>query len=638
MQPLIKLENLSLAYGRHVLLDQAELNIHEGRRIALLGRNGAGKSSLMSLIAGDSRPDDGQVWRRPELRIGFLGQTLPAAEDISVRAFVAGGLGRQAELLERFHTLSTETSDKAMSQLAQVQDELEACGGWDLDQRIEQALSHLELDGDVAMAALSGGWRRRAALARALITQPDLLLLDEPTNHLDILSIEWLEESLKQFRGSLLFVTHDRSFLRNLATDILELDRGRLSLWPGDYDQYETERAHRLEVEERHQAEFDKRLAQEEAWVRQGIKARRTRNEGRVRALKAMREERSRRREQQGQARFDLQEAERSGKLVIETRGLAHRQGDWQLKPLDLRVLRGDKLALLGPNGCGKTSLLRLLLGELTPDQGTVRQGTKLEVAYFDQQRADLTPGQTAMDYVGQGRDFITVNGRSQHVISYLEDFLFEPAQTRAPIDKLSGGECNRLMLARLFSQPANLLVLDEPTNDLDLETLELLEDRLVAYQGTLLVVSHDRDFIDQIATSVLAFEGRGVVREYVGGYSDWRDQGGSLSAWKSQQDRGATSDDENRSTSPAGKTGQQKRPAKLSYKLQRELDALPGQIESLEQKLKVLQEEVSQPDFYQQEQDVIQERLKQMQEMEQTLEETTERWLELEEQTGGKG
>ena len=631
MQPLLQLDKLSLAYGPQILLDHADLTLQEGRRVALLGRNGAGKSTLMRVIAGQLNPDDGSLWYRPGLRLAYLEQPLPEAESLSVTEYVAGGLGKEAELLKRYHLLAQDGSEQALNELAHVQQELEASNGWAIQQRIEQTLTRLDLNGEASMQSLSGGWRRRASLARALVSDPDVLLLDEPTNHLDILSIEWLEGFLKAFRGTLLFVTHDRAFLRNLATDILELDRGHLTLWPGDYEQYEREREHRLEVEARHQAEFDRKLAQEETWIRQGIKARRTRNEGRVRALKAMREERRQRRELQGKARFDVQDAERSGKLVIEARELAHRQGQWALKPLDLRVMRGDKLALVGPNGCGKTTLLRLLLGDIAPEQGAVRLGTNLEVAYFDQQRAALKPGMTPIDFVGEGRDFISINGQSRHVISYLEDFLFAPDQARAPIDKLSGGESSRLMLARLFSQPANLLVLDEPTNDLDLETLELLEDRLVSYQGTLLVVSHDRDFIDQVATSVLAFEGPGEVREYVGGYSDWRDQGGSMETWLQAQQAGGTRTVADDRTPPRQQTSQ-KKPGKLSYKLQRELDALPAEIEALESRLAELQKAVSDPAFYQQEQPVVREQLKAMEDTEMELERKTERWLELEE------
>ncbi|WP_366518293.1 ATP-binding cassette domain-containing protein [Natronospira proteinivora] len=634
-ESLIRIDQASLAFGNHVLLDKADLSIPEGRRIALLGRNGAGKSTLMRIIAGEMAVDEGVVWRRPEARIGFLGQALPPADERTVWEFVSEGLGHEAALIREFHELSMQTDEASMTRLGRVQEAMDAADAWAADQRVAHVLSRLDLHGDQTLSALSGGWRRRAALARALVAQPDLLLLDEPTNHLDILSIEWLEGYLKAFGGSLLFVTHDRAFLKNLATDILELDLGKLSLWPGNYAAYERERAHRLEVEARHQAEFDKKLAQEERWIRQGVKARRTRNEGRVRALKAMRQERAQRRERSGNADFDIQAAERSGKLVLEARELSHQQGDWHLEPLDLRVMRGDKIALVGPNGCGKTTLLRLLLGELEPDQGRLRHGSKLELAYFDQQRAALKPGQTPIDYVGEGRDFIDINGKQLHVISYLGDFLFSPEQARAPIDKLSGGESNRLMLARMFSQPANLLVLDEPTNDLDLETLELLEDRLVDYAGTLLLVSHDRDFIDQVATSVLAFEAPGMVREYVGGYSDWIDQGGSLAAYEQQTGASpATQTQDKGGSSKANKSSPPKR-AKLSYKLKLELDALPGEIETLESKLARVQEKVADPEFYQQDQQTIRDTLDEMETIEKRLEAKTERWLALEEKAG---
>jgi len=632
-EALIRIENASLAFGTQFVLDKASLSLPEGGRVALLGRNGAGKSTLLKLIANEMALDEGDVWHRPGIRLGYLGQDLPPADGQLVRDVVSEGLGEEAALIRQFHELAVQTDEASLTRLGRVQEAMDARGAWALEQRVSDILSRLSLDGDQTMATLSGGWRRRAALARALVAEPELLLLDEPTNHLDILSIQWLEGLLKSRGGSLIFVTHDRAFLKNLATDILELDMGQLSLRPGNYDTYERERAHRLEVEARHRAEFDKKLAQEESWVRQGIKARGTRNQGRVRALKAMRAERAQRRERQGQAEFDIQEADRSGRLVIEARDLAHRQGDWTLNPLDLRIMRGDKLALLGPNGCGKTTLLKLLLGELEADEGQLRHGTKLSIAYFDQQREALKPGQTPIDYVGEGRDFIDLGNGSLHVISYLSDFLFTPEQARAPIDKLSGGEANRLMLARMFSQPANLLVMDEPTNDLDLETLELLEDRLVDYQGTLLLVSHDRDFIDQVATSVLAFEAPGKVREYVGGYSDWLDQGGNLDAYLEAQSSGLGGQDEPKpSETAAASPAPAAKRVKLSYKLQRELDQLPREIEDLEHSLTQVQAEVSKPDFYQQDSETVQARLAEMATMESELEARTERWLELEE------
>ncbi|MEA5445507.1 ATP-binding cassette domain-containing protein [Gammaproteobacteria bacterium AB-CW1] len=631
--PILSLEQVSLAYGRQVLLDQAELTVQSGRRIALLGRNGAGKSSLLRILAGELVPDEGTVRRQPGSRVSLLAQPLPEASSETVWHFVAGGLGREAELLQRFHELSTSSEPADLQQLGRIQEELDAIDGWALQQRVDLTLTRLALNPEQRLGELSGGWRRRAALARALVCDPDLLLLDEPTNHLDILGIHWLEQFLAGFNGSLIFITHDRAFLKNLATDILELDRGHLTMWPGDYQAYERERAHRLAVEADHAAAFDKKLAQEEQWVRQGIKARGTRNQGRVRALKAMREERAQRREQQGKASFDIQEAERSGRLVVEARGLSHQMGDWYLKPLDLRIMRGDKLALLGPNGSGKTSLIRLLLGELEADQGQLRHGTRLEIAYFDQQRAAIRPGQTAADYVGEGRDFIQVGERKLHIISYLADFLFTPEQARAPIDKLSGGEANRLMLARLFSQPANLLVLDEPTNDLDLETLDLLEDRLVNYDGTLILVSHDRDFVDQVATSVLAFEAPGQVNEYVGGYTDWLRQGGSWDAW--QKERG-TEAKPNSSSKPRQKAKPSPRPGKLSYKLERELAMLPEKIESLEQSLSEMQQTSADPDFYAQKPEQVREHMEKMQAVQEELDTATERWLELEERKDG--
>ncbi|MGD8309789.1 MAG: ATP-binding cassette domain-containing protein, partial [Chromatiales bacterium] len=525
--PQLSLRDLRLAYGGPELLDGADLVIEPGERICLLGRNGTGKSTLLRLIAGEIAPDDGERIAASGLRISRLAQEVPEGEPGRIFDVVARGLGEPGELVRRYHevarAVAADPGEVNISALAAVQHELEAAGGWSTEQRVEAVLSKLGLDPDAELERLSGGLKRRVMLARALVSGPDLLLLDEPTNHLDIDSIAWLEEFLLGYAGTLVFITHDRSFLRRLATRIVELDRGRLLSYPGDYDSYLRRREEALETEAREHALFDKRLAREEAWIRQGIKARRTRNQGRVRALQAMREERGRRREPGGQARLQVQAGESSGRLVVETGHLSYA---WEGRPivrdLSTTILRGDKIGVIGPNGCGKTTLLRLLLGDLPPDSGRVRLGTRLEVAYFDQMRAQLDPDKSVQDNVAGGRERIEVDGKPRHVISYLQDFLFAPDRVRQPAGSLSGGERNRLLLARLFARPANVLVLDEPTNDLDVETLELLEALVVDFPGTVLLVSHDRTFIDNAVTGVLAFEGEGVVREYVGGYGDW--------------------------------------------------------------------------------------------------------------------
>ncbi|QKT02681.1 ATP-binding cassette domain-containing protein [Ectothiorhodospiraceae bacterium 2226] len=596
---LISLEKVSLAYGIAPLLDEADFSVDAGERVCLLGRNGAGKSTLLRVLSGELQPDAGEVRRRAALRIARLEQDVPAAQERSVFDVVADGLGELGAQVRAYHATAAELAreparEELLVRLEALQHDLEAADGWRLTQQVERVLSRLDLDGDARMGELSGGWARRALLARALVGDPELLLLDEPTNHLDIAMIGWLEDFLLGYRGALVFITHDRALVRRLATRIVELDRGRLTSWPGDYAKYEALRDERLEVEQAQAAEFDKHLAQEETWVRQGIKARRTRNEGRVRRLEALRAARAARRELLGKAKIELDAGGLSGKLVIEAEGLTKTyDGKPVVKGLDLRVLRGDRIGLIGPNGAGKTTLLRLLLGELAPDAGSVRHGTRLEVAYFDQQRAALDPAATVLDTVAEGRDQITVNGRTRHVISYLRDFLFQPERARAPVSALSGGERARLLLARLFTAPANMLVMDEPTNDLDMETLELLESLLADYPGTLLLVSHDREFLDNVVNSTLVFEGGGVVREYVGGYSDWLRQ-------RPAEPRAT----EKPAATAAAKPEVQAKPAptrsKLSYKDQRELDALPERIAALEEELAELEGQLADPALYQ--------------------------------------
>lgn len=635
---LIRLENAQLSYGLQVLLDGVDLNIEKGRRLCLIGRNGAGKSSLLKVLGGDVDLDGGSVSRAPELRVARLAQDLPEADGKSVFELVAAGLGKVGALLDEFHQLSHGSGAGDMERMGELQQEIEDADGWQFQQKVDTTLTRLGLDGDWQMGNLSGGWRRRVALAQALVCDPDVLLLDEPTNHLDIAAIEWLEQQLLQFQGALVFITHDRSLLQKLATDIAELDRGFLRTWSGTYERYLEYREQALEEEARHNALFDKKLAQEEVWIRQGIKARRTRNEGRVRDLESMRAQREQRREQQGKASFSVSSGDRSGKLVAELEHVSYVYPDKPIvRDFTSVIMRGDRIGLIGANGAGKSTLLKLILGELQPQEGTVRLGTQLQVAYFDQLREQLNLNQSAVDNIAEGREFIEINGKSKHIISYLSDFLFTGERARTPLRALSGGERNRVLLAKLFSKPANLLVMDEPTNDLDVETLELLEDLLTGYAGTVLLVSHDRAFLNNIVTSVIAFEGRGEVKEYVGGYDDWIRQGGRWTDDSDPEDTAKTSLDPlaSKSQKQAQNEGQNKTPApkqkKLSYKLQREFEQLPGQIEKLEAKLAELQTHAADPSFYSGPQDEIDAHLARMAKVEQELEACFERWAELE-------
>jgi len=635
---LLKLTDVSLAYGTHPLLDGVSWQIARGERACIIGRNGTGKSSMLSLVKGTRLPDDGEIWRAPGLKIGELPQELPRADERTVFDVVSEGLADVGRLLAEYHHLSQNIRNEVdLEKLTHVQQALEAKDGWRLQQLVESTLSRLQLPADKTLAELSGGWRRRVLLAQALVSEPDLLLLDEPTNHLDIGAIAWLEEALSSFQGAVLFITHDRAFLQNLATRILELDRGHLIDWNGDYASFLAHKEQQLAAEETANALFDKKLAQEEAWIRQGIKARRTRNEGRVRALKALRVERSERRERQGKANIQIETAEKSGKQVIvaEHVSFAHNGGEPLIRDFSMVVQRGDRIGLLGANGSGKTTLLKLLLGELQPTTGTVEIGTRLEVAYFDQLRHQLDLEKTVIDNVAEGRDFITIDGQSRHVLSYLGDFLFSPQRARTPVKALSGGERARLLLARLFSKPANLLVLDEPTNDLDVETLELLEEVLLSFPGTVLMVSHDRAFLDNVVTSTLVFEGNGVVREYVGGYQDWLRQGGSPRLLGVADTPDETHVEAKAvETPPAKPVTAEAAPLakkKLSYKLQRELEALPGQIEEVEGEIERVQAEVSEPAFYQQPVEVTTATLARLESLQRQLDELLERWAELE-------
>jgi len=552
----------------------------------------------MRVINGEVSADDGTVWLRPGMRIAYLAQEIMLDTDDSVFAVVAGGLPGVGQLISDYHQavmqLEQGSDPVALQQLADLQHELESAGGWQLEQRVETVLSRLELDSDAAFCTLSGGWRRRALLARALVSEPDVLLLDEPTNHLDIEAITWLEEFMVDYPGALLFISHDRAFVHRLATRIIELDRGQLTSWPGSYPEYMRRKAEQLETEARHHALFDKKLSKEETWIRKGIKARRTRNEGRVRALKAMREQRSLRRNRVGQVKLQLETGELSGKRVFEAKAVSLAfDANVVIREFSTTILRGDRVGIVGPNGVGKSTLIKVLLGELPPDSGRLRRGTRLQVAYFDQQRGQLKPDITVMDAVNAGSQRVTINGRDRHVAGYLQDFLFPGERLQSPVRTLSGGERNRLLLARLFAQPANLLVMDEPTNDLDVETLELLEDLLMDYAGTLLLVSHDRAFLDNVVTSTLVFEGGGHIGEYVGGYSDW---------WRQRKRKAASPPGKppgpSTATRPVDKAG---KPRKLSYKDQRELASLPQKIESLEAEQAALQDKISAPAFYQQ-------------------------------------
>jgi ATP-binding cassette subfamily F protein uup len=636
--PLLSFDDVSISFGRHPLLEHASFQIDAGERVCLIGRNGAGKSTLLKIVDGDVAPDSGEVWRQPGLRVARLAQDLPADDNATVIDVVAEGLAEAGRLLAEFshvsHAVGSDSSQ--LKRMATLQHEIDACDGWALGQRVDQMLSRLELPAEMTIGELSGGWRRRVALAQALVSDPDLLLLDEPTNHLDIEVIQWLEEQLLDLRGGVLFVTHDRALLTRLATRIVELDRGVLTSWEGDYPTFLAKKAAALEEDARHAASFDKKLAQEEVWIRKGIQARRTRNEGRVRALKAMRKERAERREVEGKVQLALDAGRTSGKLVIDAEHLTYAWGEGAVpivRDLSLRVMRGDRIGLVGPNGVGKTTLLRLLLGQLEPSSGSVRQGTKLDVAYYDQLRGGLDPEKSVLENLGDGREFIEIGDQRRHVIGYLQDFLFSPDRARTPMKALSGGEHNRVLLARLFAQPANLLVLDEPTNDLDLETLELLEELLLDYSGTVLLVSHDRAFLDNVVSSTLVFEGGGRIQEYVGGYSDWlRQRRKSAAATASNSAQSGKRTEPVPAFTPA-------KPKKLSYKAARELEQLPMTIEALEAEQAQLTARLSEPSFYQEDRDEQRRVNARVNELTSELETAYERWTELEalrEEQGG--
>ncbi|MET0231045.1 MAG: ATP-binding cassette domain-containing protein [Rhodanobacteraceae bacterium] len=621
---LINLVDVDYSVGGPLLLEHTNLAIERGERIAVVGRNGEGKSTLLKLIEGEIRPDSGEVRLEGGVRVARLAQEVPHELSGEVFDVVAGALGHIGELLAQFHHLSHHLDEPgATAALARVQTAIDAERGWNVDQRVTEVLARLGLPEDADFAAMSGGMKRRVLLARALVIDPDVLLLDEPTNHLDIEAIAWLEEMLLGFAGSLIFVTHDRRFLRVLATRIVEIDRGSVTSWPGDYENYLRRREERAHAEAQANALFDRKLAQEEVWIRQGIKARRTRNEGRVRALEQMRRERASRRERAGAARISVGSAAPSGRRVIDVDAIHFAYGDRVIvDALTTTIQRGDRVGLIGPNGSGKTTLLKLLLGDLKPQRGEVTLGSGIEIAYFDQHRAQLREDQNALDNVAEGREYIEINGARKHVIGYMQDFLFSPERSRAPITALSGGERNRLLLAKLFAKPSNLLVMDEPTNDLDIETLELLEELLAAYPGTLLLVSHDRDFIDEVVTSTLVLEGDGRVGEYVGGYSDWVRQAKPVIAQKKAEAQ------KERREEPAAPAAAKR---KLSWKEARELDALPARIEQLETDLAAMNARLEDPAFYRQDSAAIVTANAAMAAKQAELDEAYARWQSLE-------
>lgn len=629
---LLRFQQASLAFGTHPILDKVDFSLFAGERVCLVGRNGAGKSSFLKILTGHQNLDDGQVVRQNNLIISRLEQDPPARVDIKVADFIREGAGDLAEKLQRFYHLADHFSDATEAEQREfgtLQAELDTRHGWQLESRIEELCLQFEMDPNTTLASLSGGWLRKAALAKALVSQPTVLLLDEPTNHLDVAAIQWLEQFFMNFKGAIIFISHDRAFIRALASRIIDLDRGELTSHPGNYAEYLERKQKLLEVEQQHNALFDKKLAEEEVWIRQGIKARRTRNEGRVRALKELRNERAARVEQMGKVEFAIEQSQKSGKLVFETKDVnVSFKGETVLKDINILVMRGDRIALVGPNGVGKSTLIKTLLGEYTADSGEIKRGTNLEVAYFDQHRIQLDLNATVQDNVADGKQEIVQNGQTRHVLSYLQDFLFAPARARTPVRALSGGEKNRLLLARLFAKPSNLLILDEPTNDLDVETLELLEDILQQYQGTVLLVSHDREFVNNTVTSSLYFAGQGKVVDIAGDYED------VVAYQKRQQNNVKAVETVQKSVKPV-----EEKPVelsstsskKLSYKEKRELELLPALIETLDAELSALQQQVNDPDFFRQNADYTQKALNQLHEAESKLAHAYERWEQLE-------
>jgi ATP-binding cassette subfamily F protein uup len=626
--PYITLDNACLAFGHHALLDHADFQLDAGERIGLIGRNGAGKSSLLKAIAGTLKLDDGSIWRSPNVRVVYVPQEPELNPNHTVFEAVAEGLGNLQQILVDYHQITHDIGqagadiDALMIRMQTLQHDLDQQDGWAAQSRVDAVISRLNLDADALINTLSGGWRKRVALGRALVAEPEVLLLDEPTNHLDLSAIEWLEDLLLGFNGSVLFITHDRRFLDKLATRITELDRGKLTNFTGNFTQYQAKKEELLAVEETHAAKFDKILAQEEVWIRQGIKARRTRNEGRVRRLESLRLERAARRERQGNVKLSVDAGERSGKLIAELENVSKSYGNKVLiKNFSTRIMRGDKIGLLGPNGVGKTTLLKLILGDIEPDNGTITRGSKQTVAYFDQMREQLNEEATLADTISPGSDFVQIGDERKHVISYLEDFLFPPQRSRSPVKSLSGGERNRLLLARLFARPANILVLDEPTNDLDIDTLELLENLLQDFSGTLFLVSHDRAFLENTVTQVIAFEGNGILTEFGGGYDDWQ-------RFTTQRETEKIAQLKAEASKPAVKDSISKTSTKkLSFREQKELDELPTKIEQLEIEQNNITQMLSNPDIYQDGSDKAKNLQIRLSEIETEIESSMLRW-----------
>ena len=631
---LLRLSDAELHFGTHVLLDKLNLTISKGERLGLLGRNGVGKTTLFKVLTGEQQLDDGERWIDPAIKLSRLEQELPIEGMTSVFDWVAGGLSELGDLLVQYRSLLSSDSSAALDELAAVQLALDASDGWNVQNRVETTLSQLGLNGDDNLADLSGGWRRRVALARALVSEPDLLLLDEPTNHLDIPTIVWLEQQLQSFRGAIILITHDRRFLQTIANRIGELDRGQLSVWPGNYRDFLKHRAEQLAAEETANALFDKRLAQEEVWIRQGIKARRTRNEGRVRRLEAMRDERAGRRQQTGTANISVGAGALSGKLVAEATGagVAY-NGQAVIRNVNTIIQRGDRVGIVGRNGAGKTTLIKMLLGELEPDAGIVKIGSKLEIAYSDQLRGHLDPEGTLIDNICGGQEFIEINGKRKHAIGYLGDFLFSPDRVRAPTKVLSGGERNRAILAKLFTQPANLLVLDEPTNDLDIETLELLEEVLLEFKGTVLLVSHDRDFMDRVVTSLMVINDNGEIEEQAGNFSDWESRGGKLVSSISDLGTSNRRVALEKTSKPSADTQSEPKTVsrKLSYKEKLELEDLPDRIARLETEQAFLEAQTADPSFFAGDSNQVAEVLDRLSEASNLLDDALERLIELE-------
>ena len=628
--PLVRLDKVSLNFGTHIILDEVDFMLKKGSRYGLLGRNGAGKTTLMKIIAGSVAPDGGERWLRSGVEITWLEQLLPEADGQTVYDMVADGLAEIGTLLKQYHHLTLDYEHADIAELERVQNQLEAKQGWSLGQRVDSVITQLDLPADKLMSELSGGWRKRVALARALVREPECLLLDEPTNHLDIPTIEWLEKQLKDYQGALLLVTHDRTFLQNVVNGIAEIDRGHIYQFEGSFELFLRFREQELAAEETANKLFDKKLAEEEVWIRQGIKARRTRNEGRVRALELMRKERGNRRNLQGNAKFKINASENSGKIVAELDHVSHAfQDNIVIEDFSTTIIRGDRIGIVGANGAGKSTLLKILLNKLVPDTGKVKLGTKMEVAYFDQLREHLDMEKNLIDNVSDGQDFIEINGKQKHVISYLSEFLFTPDRVRTPAKALSGGEQNRAILAKVFSKPANVLVLDEPTNDLDIETLELLEDILLKFAGTVLLVSHDRRFMDNVVTSLMVFEGDGKINEYVGGYSDWVRKGGKLLAIGKSEGNNAVAGEKKSSLLQQEAV---KKSKKLSYKEQKELDQQPKLIEQLEAEQSRLEELIALPNFYQDPKINVEDILQQVARNQNELKNSYQRWEQLEE------